>query len=62
MMSFTADGQINEDQLRARDERMGVDTKQKRAARAGYLPPYPEGPLKGADQVGRGAVEYVEKH
>ncbi|KAF8896503.1 DUF1264-domain-containing protein [Infundibulicybe gibba] len=48
MMSYTADGQINEDIVRARDGRLGGSTEEKRELRKSYLPPYDL--LPGADE------------
>lgn len=39
MMGFTADGQIDEAMVKARDERFGVRTEEKRASRADISPP-----------------------
>ena len=48
MMSYTADGQgPPQEILRARDERVGMDTEAKKRLRAGYLPEYQV--AKGAD-------------
>ncbi|KAF7791315.1 hypothetical protein EIP86_002329 [Pleurotus ostreatoroseus] len=48
MMSYTADGQGPPPEiLRARDERVGMDTEAKKRLRAGYLPEYQV--AKGAD-------------
>jgi hypothetical protein len=43
-----ADGQINQDLVKGRDERLGVSTEAKRELRKGYLPPYE--PVPGADE------------
>jgi len=40
MMSYTADGQVDEEMVADRDKRHGLSTKDKRKTREGYLPAY----------------------
>ena len=57
MMSYTDDGQIPHDMIKARDERLEVDTDAKKKLRQGYLPGYVKSPE--ADQwekTGKGIV------
>ena len=57
MMGFTADGQIDQAMLTARDQRIGIDSGERRAARAD-IPSPPIGP--GADAWQRGQVVQIE--
>jgi hypothetical protein len=61
MVSYTAAGQADPAMVKARDERLGVSTEDKKKLRQSYLPPYEEMP--GADEwkrTGKG-VEFRVK-
>ncbi|WP_429199690.1 DUF1264 domain-containing protein [Luteibacter sp. W1I16] len=56
MMGFTQDGQIDRAMVRSRDERLGVDTEEKRRERADIKPPPVQ---EGADAWQRGTVMQI---
>lgn len=47
MMSYTREGQVDPEMVKARDEKMGTSTEGKRHLRNGYLPAYEA--CQGAD-------------
>lgn len=56
MMSYTKDGQVPPDLVKARDERYGVSTDAKRELRQGYLPPYEVAPGSDAWETSGKAI------
>ncbi|EJD06856.1 embryo-specific protein [Fomitiporia mediterranea MF3/22] len=57
MMSYTGDGQLDPKWLKARDDKYGMPTEEKRKLRKGYLPPYEK--AQGSDAwetTGKGVI------
>lgn len=57
MMGFTTDGQANPKMVEARDRRMGIDSKAKKAARADIVAPAID---PGADAWQKGTVIQIK--